>query len=134
MITEDDYSLWGVYQEDVKLGLKHPGNYMYSAKFAGGVFVNNGETPSKGELLFSSFFLLQVKCTIFWLKIGLRVYLDLYAPDFPNSTSKYLFFPKVVRKHGSRCFTAICHFRMQRFFQRIILSCSIIQTFPNSYY
>ena len=27
-------------------------------------------------------FVLQVKCTIFWFNIGLRVYLDLYVPDF----------------------------------------------------
>ena len=31
-------------------------------------------------------FVLQVKCTIFWLNRGLMVYLDLYAPDFPKST------------------------------------------------
>ena len=55
-------------------------------------------------------FVLQVKCTIFWLKRGWRVHLDLYAPDFPKSTSMYLFLTKVVRKHESRCFTAICHF------------------------
>ena len=34
-------------------------------------------------------FVLQVKCTIFWLNRGMRVYLGLYAPDFPKSTSKY---------------------------------------------
>ena len=42
-------------------------------------------------------FFLQVKCTIFWLNIGLRVYLDLYVPDFPKSTSKY-FWPKKMEK------------------------------------
>ena len=31
-------------------------------------------------------FILQVRCTIFWLKRGLRVCLDLYAPDFLKST------------------------------------------------
>ena len=34
-------------------------------------------------------FVFKVKCTIFWLNIGLRVYLDLYRPDFPKSTCKY---------------------------------------------
>ena len=37
-------------------------------------------------------FVLQVKCTIFWLNIRLRVYLDLHVPDFPKSNSKYFFF------------------------------------------
>ena len=36
-------------------------------------------------------FVVQIKCTIFWLNRGLSVNLDLYAPDFPKSTSKYLF-------------------------------------------
>ena len=64
-----------------------------------------------------------------------RVYLDLYAPDFYKSTSKYLLFTKVVRKHEYRCFRAMYHFRMQCcFFLLIILSCSIILTFPNSNY
>ena len=35
-------------------------------------------------------FVLHVKCTIFWLNRGLRVYFDLHPPDFPKSTSKYL--------------------------------------------
>ena len=30
-------------------------------------------------------------CTIFWLNIVLRVYLDLYVPDFQKSTSRYYF-------------------------------------------
>ena len=38
-------------------------------------------------------FVLQIKCTIFWLNRGLREYLDLYAPDFPKSTSKYFLHP-----------------------------------------
>jgi hypothetical protein len=38
-------------------------------------------------------FALQEKCTIFWLNIGLRVYLDLYVPDFPKSTFKYFLYP-----------------------------------------
>ena len=60
-----------------------------------------GRILIKGKLLFSSVelvklildpnFVVGVKCTIFWLKRGLRVYLDLYAPYFPKSTSKYLF-------------------------------------------
>ena len=37
-------------------------------------------------------FNLHVKFTIFWLHIGLRVYLDLHVPYFPKSTSKYFFF------------------------------------------
>ena len=36
-------------------------------------------------------FVFQMKCTIFWLTIGLRVYLGLYVPDFPKNTSKYFF-------------------------------------------
>ena len=44
-------------------------------------------------------FVVQVKYTIFWLNIGLRVYLDLYAPDFSKTTSKYLFVSVLVY-HG----------------------------------
>ena len=33
-------------------------------------------------------FVVQVKCIIFWLNWGLRVFLDTYVPDFPKSTSK----------------------------------------------
>ena len=69
-------------------------------------------------------FVLQVKCTIFWLNSGLMVYLDLYAPDFPKSTSKYLL---LVKKHGSRCFTAMFFFFGFKVLKRIILSCPIIQ-------
>ena len=38
-------------------------------------------------------FVVQVKCTIFGLNRGLRVYVDMYALDFykKKSTSKYLF-------------------------------------------
>ena len=36
-------------------------------------------------------FVLQVKRTIFWLNIGLIVYLYFYVPDFPKSTTKYFF-------------------------------------------
>ena len=36
-------------------------------------------------------FVVQVKCVICWLNRGLRVYLDLDEPDFPESTCKYLF-------------------------------------------
>ena len=48
--------------------------------------------------------------------ISFRVKLDLYAPDFPKSTFKYLLFIKVVRKHGSRCFIAMYRFWMHWFF------------------
>ena len=45
-------------------------------------------------------FVLKVKCTIFWLNRGLMVYLDLYAPDFPKSTSKYFLQPSTFNlKH-----------------------------------
>ena len=37
---------------------------------------------------------LQVKCTLLWPNRGLSVYLDLYAPYFPRSTSKYLVFDR----------------------------------------
>ena len=37
-------------------------------------------------------FFFKVKYTIFWLNIGLRVYINLYVQDFPKSTSKYFFF------------------------------------------
>ena len=62
----------------------------------------------KGKILFSSVelaqlvhgpnFVVEVKCTIFWRNRGLRVCLDLYAPDFqkvPRSScfvQKYLEF------------------------------------------
>ena len=75
----------------------------------------------------------QVKCTMFWLKRGFKVHLVLYVPDFSKSTSEYLVFTKEVRKHGSRCFTAMFNFWMQCF-KKNILSCLIIQTFSNSYY
>ena len=78
--------------------------------------------PTKGKLLFSSVelvklsidpdFVVLVKFSIFWLHRVLRVYLDMYAPDFPKNTSKYLFCTEVVRKHGFRCFTAMCTFGM----------------------
>ena len=63
-------------------------------------------------------FVCQVKYTISWLNRDLRVYLDLYAPDFPKSTSKYLLFTKVVRKHVSRCFTQVCHLWIQSFLKQ----------------
>ena len=46
---------------------------------------------------------------------GSKVLLDLYVPDFSKSTSEYLLFTKVVRKHKFRCFTAMYHFWMQCF-------------------
>ena len=49
------------------------------------------------------------------LNRGLSVYLGLYPPDFQKSFSKYLCFTKVVRKHGIKCFTAMCKFSMQCF-------------------
>ena len=47
----------------------------------------------KGKLFFISVevntnFVDQVKFTILWLNIGLRVYFDLYLPDFSKSTTK----------------------------------------------
>ena len=35
-------------------------------------------------------FVVKVKCTIFWLNRGLRIYLDMYVLDFQKSTSKHL--------------------------------------------
>ena len=60
-------------------------------------------------------FVVHVKCTIFWLNGGLRVSLDLFARDFPKSSSQYLFCTEVVRKHGFRCFTAMCTFWIKCF-------------------
>ena len=71
-------------------------------------------------------FIFQVKCTMFWIKRGLRVHLDLYAPDFPKCTSKYLLFSKVVRKHGPRCFREMYNFWMQYFVKEIF---SVAQSF-----
>ena len=100
------------------------------------------EIQSKGELLFSSVELVHFgvgcwhrsssKMHHIWLNRGLSVYLDLYVPDFPKSTSKDLCCTKVVRMHGFMCFTAICYSRMQCFIKIVFLSCSIIQTFPNA--
>ena len=45
-----------------------------------------------------------VKYTILWHNRFLRVYLDLFVPDFPKSTSKDFFCMEVVRKYGFRCF------------------------------
>ena len=42
-------------------------------------------------------FVIQVKFTIFWLNRGLRVYLDLYASDFPKSTSQYFLHPSTFK-------------------------------------
>ena len=53
---------------------------------------------------------VQVKCTIFWLNRGLRVFF-LCAMDFQQqqkSTSKHFLSTKVVRKHDLRGFTKIC--------------------------
>ena len=58
--------------------------------------------------------------------MGLRVYLDLYVPDFPKSTSKYLFCTKVVTKHGFRCFTAMCTFWLNWFFLSLHLMYLIV--------
>ena len=52
-------------------------------------------------------FVLQVKCTIFWLDRGLRVFLDLYVPDFPKSTPKYFLYPSTFIVQNTlfwRCF------------------------------
>ena len=45
-------------------------------------------------------FVVQVKCTIFGLNRGFRVYLDLYAQEFQKSIFMYLLYTEVVRKHG----------------------------------
>ena len=36
-------------------------------------------------------FVGNVKCALFWPDRGLRVYLDLYVPDHPKTSSKYPF-------------------------------------------
>ena len=64
-------------------------------------------------------FVLQVKFIIFWLNRGLRVHMDLYAPDFPKIISKYLYFTKIVRKHGPRCFTGMNPFGMQYLYKEL---------------
>ena len=79
-------------------------------------------------------FVCQVKCTIFWLKRGLNVHLNLFLPDFSKSTFEYLLFTKVIRKHGSRRFTAINFLLDAMFLNRIILSCLIFETFATWYY
>ena len=48
--------------------------------------------------------------------------MDLYAPDLPKSTSKYLLFTKVVRKHGYRCFTAMCYIGIKFFLKELFLA------------
>ena len=58
-------------------------------------------------------FVVQGKFTIFWLNGGLKVDLDLDAPDFPKSISKYLCCKQVVRTHGFKCFTSMCGVWMQ---------------------
>ena len=45
--------------------------------------------------------------------------LGLYAPDCPKSTSKYLLFTTVVRKHASRFLTAMYNFGMQCAFKQL---------------
>ena len=51
-----------------------------------------------------------VKCTIFWLNTGLRIYFILYAQDLPNSNTKFFFCTGVVKKHIFTCFKAMCTF------------------------
>ena len=77
----------------------------------------------------STEFVLQTKCTIFWIKRVLREYLGLCAPDCHKSISKYLIFTKVVKKHGYRCFTAMCHFRMQCFFKEFFWAAQSFKLF-----
>ena len=43
---EVDHNLWGVYQEDVQICLKYPGNYTYWVDDAAGGSVINGATLS----------------------------------------------------------------------------------------
>ena len=64
------------------------------AKAAKSTIQNTGLAPSQGgvtlqlsstsKLWSDADFVLQVKCTIFWLNRGLSVYLVLYAPNFPK--------------------------------------------------
>ena len=63
-------------------------------------------------------FILQLKLAIFFLNKGLNVYLDLCAPDFPKSSSKYLYCTKVGRKHRFKFGTAMCSFWMQCFLKK----------------
>ena len=74
-------------------------------------------------------FVLQVTCTIFWLKRGLRVHLGLYAPDCPKSTAKYFIFTKVIRMYRSRCFTAMYHFWMQCLLQDLFRTAQSFKLF-----
>ena len=76
-------------------------------------------TFSERYLLLQGEATLQLSGTSKTYPWGLRVYLDMYESDFPKSTSKSLFGNKVVRKHGFRCFTAMCTSRMQFLFQKI---------------
>ena len=95
----------------------------------GGVTLQLSWTSKTNPWALTLFF--QVKCTIFWLNRGLRVHLDLYAPDFPKTISKYLYFTKVVRKHGSRCFTAMSNFLMQYLYKELfwaMYSFKLVQT------
>ena len=64
---------------------KNDYNFMYFSQ--GGATLQLSWTTKNQSM--GTDFVLQVKCTKFWLNIGLRVYSDLYIPDFPKSTSKY---------------------------------------------
>ena len=44
--------------------------------------------------------------------------MDLYAPDFQKSSVKDFFCTEVLRKHGFRCFTAMCIFWMECFLKK----------------
>ena len=60
-------------------------------------------------------FIILVKGTIFWPNRVWKVYLDFNAPDFPKSSSNYLFCTEVDIMHGFRCFTAMCSFWLHCF-------------------
>ena len=96
----------------------------------------------KKNLLFSSVELITFgvvrwlrpssKCTIFWINIGLCVYSDLYKPDFPKSTTRYLCYTKILKRNGCKFFTAMCHFWMQCS-RAIHLLREVVQTNTHTY-
>ena len=70
-------------------------------------------------------FVFQVKCTMFWLNRGLRVYLDLFLPNFSQSTIKYLFCTELVGKHGFKCVTAMCTKMVNLVFTKLFFFCFV---------
>ena len=49
--------------------------------------------PEYSTLELDADFIVELKSNTFWLNRGFKVYLDLYAPNFPKSDHKYLFGP-----------------------------------------